>query len=644
MRRCPPDRGPSTAPAVRSARCGLGRRLTPLFALLIGILAGCEAPPSAPAELAPLPALDGVEPLVRQQLGEDHAAVRRLLAADADPAELAQALGDLGRRYHAYELLEPAKASYREARALAPREFDWVYYLAVASQATGELETAAELYREALALRPDDLPSRIRLGEVLDASGRSEEAAEQWRRAIEQSPETALAHYFLGRQRAVAGELDAAVAHFETALRLQPEATRLHYSLAQAYRGLGEEDRAAEHLARMGDGEVRLADPRLAALEELETGAAALVRRAGKAQLDGRPEVALREYRQAVAADPENLEARQGLGATLAQQGDLEGAREQLAYVLERDPENVLARYNLAGTLVRGGDLDAAVAEYRRILEQAPENADARLALAGVLQSRGEYIAAASEYRRILDVDPANAGARYQLGLALARGGDLDGALAAQRRVLELDASARERTLARVEIASILARQGRGEEALRRYDEVLEEDPRMIGALFGRANLLGAQGRYREAARGYRAVLEVDPGFRPARLGEATALVLARDHAAARASLEESLRAAPQDGDVAHALARLLATAPAAEVRDGARALDLAQRIFAAESSLEHGETVAMAFAELGRFADAAAWQERLLADARRGAAPMAVLRRLEENLARYRRDEPIRQ
>ena len=63
-------------------------------------------------------------------------------------------------------------------------------------------------------------------------------------------------------------------------------------------------------------------------------------------------------------------------------------------------------------------------------------------------------------------------------------------------------------------------------------------------------------------------------------------------------------------------LAYLLAASPQYDLRDGARALELAQMIYQATGSLEHGALVAMALAELGRCTEASEWQRRMIAAA----------------------------
>ena len=91
-------------------------------------------------------------------------------------------------------------------------------------------------------------------------------------------------------------------------------------------------------------------------------------------------------------------------------------------------------------------------------------------------------------------------------------------------------------------------------------------------------------------------------------------------YAEARRTLDETSARFPGDVATRHLLARLLAVSPDDAVRDGARAVELAQSVVDEQPALDHLETLAMAMAEAGRFDDAVTWQQRAL-EAERQAA-----------------------
>lgn len=82
-------------------------------------------------------------------------------------------------------------------------------------------------------------------------------------------------------------------------------------------------------------------------------------------------------------------------------------------------------------------------------------------------------------------------------------------------------------------------------------------------------------------------------------------------------------------------LARLLATSPSYDLRNGARALELAQLTYKATGSIEHAVVISMALAELGRCADALDWQKKLI-DAAERQEHFSVAERLKKDLQLY--------
>jgi hypothetical protein len=95
--------------------------------------------------------------------------------------------------------------------------------------------------------------------------------------------------------------------------------------------------------------------------------------------------------------------------------------------------------------------------------------------------------------------------------------------------------------------------------------------------------------------------------------------------------------------DLKIALARLLAASPDERARDGSRALQIAQQMFdAGEKSTSLGETIAMALAEQGNFAQAIGIQRDIIAAAQR-AGLTATVQRMTANLALYERRQPCR-
>jgi tetratricopeptide (TPR) repeat protein len=122
------------------------------------------------------------------------------------------------------------------------------------------------------------------------------------------------------------------------------------------------------------------------------------------------------------------------------------------------------------------------------------------------------------------------------------------------------------------------------------------------------------------------------------------------EYAAARSVYEEAIRLKPEPEDVATSKARrwvqtnlawLLATCPDGGVRDGQRAVVLAEQVVASTpKDAAYLDTLAAAYAEVGRFKDAVKTQQAALAPLKKGHPLYDSYR---EHLKRYKDAQPLR-
>lgn len=180
------------------------------------------------------------------------------------------------------------------------------------------------------------------------------------------------------------------------------------------------------------------------------------------------------------------------------------------------------------------------------------------------------------------------------------------------------------------------------EQAVRKFRSALELEPQLHLFRFQLARLLASLGRYGEARAEFATVVAAAPTNSEARRGEVTALLLQERYAEARSRLEEGLTALPQNGQLAHTLARLLASAPLEEVRDADLALRLAQSVYEVKKLYETAETLAMAHAATGDFTKALEIQRGLITRAE-GEGDAARLESLRQRLAAYEQSRPWR-
>ena len=159
-----------------------------------------------------------------------------------------------------------------------------------------------------------------------------------------------------------------------------------------------------------------------------------------------------------------------------------------------------------------------------------------------------------------------------------------------------------------------LSREGDTEEAVAKYLEALDVAPELHGARFALARLYAGSSRFEEALAEFDLLVTANPQDVASHRGKATALILLERWAEARQSLEDSMRTVvPRDGQLAHLLARVLVSAPEESARNGSLALELAMWVYDVQKKTAVGETVAMAFAELGEFERAITIQEKMV-------------------------------
>ncbi|RMH17894.1 MAG: tetratricopeptide repeat protein [Acidobacteria bacterium] len=466
--------------------------------------------------------------------------------------------------------------------------------------------------------------------------------------------------------------LEPAVAALENARRLAPENGEWLYLLgyAQQQRGALEEAAAAlraqlEREPQDVAGRLRLAEVALEAgrveaaralfeaARELPGAAAAARYGLGRlAALAGRYDEAAAHFEAVLAAQDDASSVRYPLALAYRELGRLAEARRELARrgqtpVRFPDPRlEGLAKLTTGATthLYRGGlalrlgRRDVARRHFERAVELDPRDPEAHRALAFLLAESGDAAGALEHFRRAIALDPGNALLRYNAGTLLMQRGDLAAAVEQLRAAVREAPSFAEAWL---NLASSLARSGKRQEALAAYERLLELEPENVAAHLIRARLLLRLERTQAALDELARIVELAPRTVPAYLRRAEILLRLERDREAREVLEAGLRAVPESGELSHALARILAASPLAEVRDGERALALARQVADARPSVEHLETVAMAYAELGQYDRALSWQERAIARARRGGGPPLTL--LEARRDRYRRGEPCR-
>jgi tetratricopeptide (TPR) repeat protein len=253
---------------------------------------------------------------------------------------------------------------------------------------------------------------------------------------------------------------------------------------------------------------------------------------------------------------------------------------------------------------------------WNHALAVTTDNAMAHNNLGYLLLQRGEWDSAISHFESALKIRSRNAATHYNLGRALMENN----------------------------LANALARKGLLDEAVSHYEESVRLRPDYGDPYFNLGSVLFQQGRIDDAIVQWHKALAAQPddaGFHTA-LGNAFLKKgLQKD---AIAEYEHAARISRQDPMARNNLAWLLATSSDASIRDGNRAIEIAKQAAELSGGKDANclRTLAAAYAESGRFADATETARRALQTAQ-AQGNSILANALRDEIALYELDLPYR-
>jgi len=296
------------------------------------------------------------------------------------------------------------------------------------------------------------------------------------------------------------------------------------------------------------------------------------------------------------------------LGIEASKQGRFDAALAEFEKALAIDPTYPDAHNNIGIALVEQGRIEEGIARYRKALALKPDSAMAHCNLGAAFAKLKRYDEAAAEYQKALEAQPDYADAYSNFGV-------------------------------------LLAERGRPADAVIQYRKALEINPLYAQARFNMANALLAMAQYDAARAELEKVIEDQPDHAEARYNLGVILYHSGRISEAMHQWSEIVRLQPDNVLALNRLARGLAAGPEASIRDGRRAVALAQRAAERTGNRDPAvlDTLAAAYAEAGRYAEAADTAQKALTLAvQRQNAPLAA--GLQERLKLYQSGTPYRE
>jgi tetratricopeptide (TPR) repeat protein len=526
--------------------------------------------------------------------------------------------------------------------------------LCLASVACGWLDPSGRPSRagpDGGALLPVSLPDLSRMDPPVQEQIRAQfgSLTQKIEDAATPSDELSTTYGSLGMLLMAAEYYEAAEPCFLNAQALVPADVRWPYHLAHLHKNTGETERSMAGFERT----LALRPDDLPALVWL-----------GRMHLDrGEPEAAETLFARARARAAPSVAVLAGLGqAALARERYAE-AVQYLEEALTIDPESSSVHSPLALAYRGLGDMEQAEAHLKLwkntdILFPDPLRQELDLLLQSGLSyelrgvrsfESGDWPGAAAFFRQGLELTrrdaPLSRSLRHKLGTALFLSGDVRGAREQFEEVTRLapPAGLDESTAkAYYSLGVLMASVGREREAIEQLSAAVKYQPTYVEAQLALGDILRRNGRVEASIAVYREALTFNPRLVDAEFGLTIGLVRLARYREARDRLDRAVVSYPDDPRFQLALARVLASAPDDRVRDGARALALVEQLIQAGRSLELGETLAMALAELGDYVSAATTQRDVIASAEQ-VGQTGFARGMAANLRLYEAGRPCR-
>jgi tetratricopeptide (TPR) repeat protein len=310
-------------------------------------------------------------------------------------------------------------------------------------------------------------------------------------------------------------------------------------------------------------------------------------------------------YQRTLALNPACWLAYTNQGNLLMDRGDVDAAITSYQQALNYDPDYAYAHNDLATAFLARGRTEEAIVNLQRALELQPDYPEAECNLGNALLAQGRVADAIAEYEKALALRPGMSDAHNNLANALVGQGRVAEAIPHYQQAIM---AAPGNPVTRYALGSALLQLGRTDEAIAQYQETLALRPDYEDALYSLGGALLQKGRAADAIAPLAQAIKLKPDDASAHASLGDACYLAGRTTDAIAHWGQALTLNPRQLLAENNLAWVLATDPSAALRDGVRALTLAENAvrLGGGGSPMILRTLAAAQAEAGQFTLAA--------------------------------------
>jgi len=396
-------------------------------------------------------------------------------------------------------------------------------------------------------------------------------------------------------------KVDDALAALDAAIQEDPDNGAAHFWRGRLRAGKGEYDKAL---------------PDLNAAIRLQPSADAFAHRGYVFQKQHQLDDALSDFNQSLRLDGNNYLALFLRGLLLGDIGNFKAALGDLDAALTQQPDNreaLQARGQVhvlraqKDEATRKDELEDALKDFEHSIQLDPKDPNGHTGRGGVNYLKGDFKEAVEDYTQAVELLPNDPQPLAQRGYAYAGLQQLDKAMADFNAALKLN----------------------------------DKD---IPSLLGRAEIHRSKKEWSDALNDYTVILTVLPGDFRALLGQASALYGSGDLEKALGVYGDLMQKFPSEAQPFNDCAWLLATGTKDSVRNGQRAVELANQACQLTNYQNAGylDTLAAAYAEKGEFENARKWQEAAVKAA--GEETPDVQADIKSRVDLYKQNKPYRE
>jgi tetratricopeptide (TPR) repeat protein len=346
-------------------------------------------------------------------------------------------------------------------------------------------------------------------------------------------------------------------------------------------------------------------------------------------------------FRRTIQQNPNCSMPHNNLGVILLNDGKIQDAMGQFEEALRANPDSFEADNNLGTALFKLGKTQDAIAHFEKALKVNPHYFQAHSNLGDALLKEGQTPKGIKHLQEALRINPYFAEAHNSLGNALFAGGKVKEAITQYQLALQIKPKFAE---AQNNLGVALVYFGKPEDAIRQFEEALRIKPDSAEAHRNWGHALEQMGKVPEAIGHYQQTLQIKPDYAEAHNDLGNALMHVGSVRGALEHFEQALRIKPDSADVQNNLAWALATVPPSQGGDPGRAVTLAERAckLTDHKAAPYLDTLATAYAAVGRFNDATVNAQKAVELARATGQPQLVAE-IEAHLQLYRNGQPYR-